>query len=109
MLLWRLDPHALGVATGTVLGGILLLATAILLIRDGAPVGPHLGLLGQFLPGYDITWGGAIVGSIYGFGIGYIAAGAFALSRNVVVAAYMRFVWTRLQHHAASDLLDRLS
>ena len=34
-------------------------------------VGQHLGLLSIYFPGYDVTWGGAFLGFIYGFFVGY--------------------------------------
>ena len=48
----RIDAIAMGSALGLLLGGGLFLATAVLLIRQGPVVGPHLSLLSQFIPGY---------------------------------------------------------
>lgn len=107
-LLSRLHPHALGVAAGSLAALALVLATTVLLLRQGDVVGPHLALLGQYLPGYTVSWPGAVVGAIYFFGLGYAFAAAFAILRNIAVAVYLRFAWSRLQHHVASDLLDRM-
>ena len=53
------------------LGGVgLFVATAWLLIRGGPEVGLHLGLLGQYLPGYRVTWVGCVVGFFYGSLVG---------------------------------------
>ncbi len=52
-------------------GGVgLFVATAWLLIRGGPEVGLHLGLLGQYLPGYRVTWVGCVVGFFYGSLVG---------------------------------------
>ncbi|HVR29488.1 MAG TPA: hypothetical protein VMS86_08130 [Thermoanaerobaculia bacterium] len=49
------------------IGGIgLLVATVWLLVRGGPNVGMHLGLLGNYFPGYDVTWSGAVLGFVYG-------------------------------------------
>ena len=49
----------------------LFIATVFLVIKGGATVGPHLSLLGSYLPGYSVTWGGAFIGFVYLFVIGY--------------------------------------
>ena len=77
----RLDAVAMTLATGTVVALGLFLATAILLIKgapEGVPVGPNLNALSTFLPGYRVTWPGALTGTFYGFLIG--AAVGFVLS-----------------------------
>lgn len=69
--LLRLNAHAWGMAVGLVCGTGLLLATIVLLIKGGADVGAHLRLLGGLLPGYEVSVGGAFIGSGYAFVIGY--------------------------------------
>lgn len=77
-VLARLDPVALGAAVGIVAGLSLFLATAVLLLEGGEVVGPNLSLLGQILPGFRVTWRGALVGFaemlVAGFALGWIAA-----------------------------------
>jgi hypothetical protein len=34
-------------------------------------VGPHLGLLGIFFPGYRVTFAGSLIGFVYAFVVGY--------------------------------------
>ena len=67
----RLNGRAWGIAFGLLLGGGLFLATIILVIKGGAEVGPHLGLLGVYLPGYRVTVLGSLIGFVYLFVIGY--------------------------------------
>ena len=69
--LLRLNARAWGIAVGLLFGIGIFLATVLLVVKGGATVGPHLGLLGQYLPGYTVTWGGAFIGFIYLFVIGY--------------------------------------
>ena len=69
--LLRLNARAWGIAVGLLFGLGLFLATVFLVLKGGPTVGPHLALLGQFLPGYTVTWGGAFIGFVYLFVIGY--------------------------------------
>lgn len=70
----RLNAVAQGLATGVVVGGGLFLATIWLVIKGGVVVGPHLALLGEFLPGYRVSVAGSVVGLAYGL-VGGFAAG----------------------------------
>jgi hypothetical protein len=69
--LLKLNAHAWGIALGLLFGGGLFLATIVLIVRGGRRIGPHLNLLGMFLPGYRVSVGGAFIGFAYLFVIGY--------------------------------------
>ncbi len=69
--LLKLNARAWGIAVGLLLGIGIFVATALLIIKGGATVGPHLSLLGSYLPGYSVTWPGAFIGFVYLFVIGY--------------------------------------
>lgn len=69
--LLKLNARAWGIAVGMLLGTGLFIATVLLVIKGGETVGPHLSLLGSYLPGYSVTWGGAFIGFVYLFVIGY--------------------------------------
>lgn len=89
----RLDPVAFGAGLGVTAAMGLFGATAVLLLKGSSDgeVGSNLGLLAAFLPGYAVTWAGALIGALYGFGLGF-AAGAFSASvRN----GALRFVLWR--------------
>jgi hypothetical protein len=60
-----------GIAFGCVLGLGLFIATNVLVVRGGETVGPHLGLLGLYFPGYRVTFLGSLLGFVYAFVIGY--------------------------------------
>ena len=81
----RLNERAWGLAFGLVCGLGLFVATAILVIRGGTKVGPHLALLGIYLRGYEVTWTGAVVGLVYGLVLGYIAGWAIGAVYNRLV------------------------
>lgn len=69
--LLRLNARAWGIAVGLLLGLGLFVATIVLVVKGGHLVGAHLGLLGQLLPGYRVSIGGAFIGFGYLFVIGY--------------------------------------
>jgi hypothetical protein len=69
--LLRMNARAWGIAFGLALGLGLFVATNVLVLRGGPEVGPHLSLLGVFLPGYRVTFVGSLVGFVYFFVIGY--------------------------------------
>lgn len=70
-------------ASFALLGGVgLFVATAWLLLQGGDPVGPHLSLLGNYFPGYAVTWGGAFVGLGWGALVGAVAGWSLAWIYN---------------------------
>ena len=75
----KLDPVALGVGLGVVWALGLWFATAVLLWQGGILVGLHLQGLGHYLPGYSVSWGGALLGAleagVLGFALGALLAG----------------------------------
>jgi hypothetical protein len=67
----KLNGRAWGIAIGLLLGVGLFVATNVLVLKGGAEVGPHLGLLRIFLPGYSVSFIGSLIGFVYMFVIGY--------------------------------------
>ncbi len=100
----RIDVVALAAAMGTLFGITLFLLTAVLLLKGAPPgqhVGPHLGLLGVYMPGYSVTWGGSLVGAFYGglFGaaLGFVWGALWNLSHILYIALILlRARWWRL-------------
>jgi hypothetical protein len=85
----RISEQGWGLAFGLLCGVGLFVATAILLIKPSPPyrvVGPHLGLLGVYFPGYSVSWVGAFVGFGYAFFLGYGAGRTIATVYNWIVA-----------------------
>ena len=71
--LLRLNTFATAVGLGLLFGSLLFVGTLVLALRDGSTAGPHLGLLGQYFPGYSVTILGAFVGFVYAFLVGAAA------------------------------------
>jgi len=102
----RMDGIALGVATGTVAGLLLSLATLFLVIKGGPVVGPNLGLLGQFLPGYTVTGTGSLLGLFYGLTVGFLAGWGFALLRNLSLFLSLAILRRRAQLRLLKRFLE---
>jgi len=73
------------------LGGLgLFLMTVWLLIKSGPRVGLHLQLLGNYFPGYSVTWLGSLAGLFYGALVGGVIGWAIGTIYNKVVALRQR-------------------
>ena len=82
----KMDVLAMTVAAGVLCSLLLFLATATLLIQDVPPefpVGLHLRELSNYLPGFGVSWVGALVGAFYGFIGGALAGFAAAVYWNL--------------------------
>jgi hypothetical protein len=100
----KLDRVAFGLSLGAVTGMFLCLATLILVLKGGEVIGPTLGLLSQYFPGYRVTPAGSVLGLVYGFSAAFIGGWMFAFLRNLAVFVYMALT----QRRAERQLLRRL-
>lgn len=104
----RLDKVAFGAAVGTAAGLGLFLATLWLVVKGGPVVGPKLGLLAQYFPGYRVTWGGSLLGLGYGFAVGFGFGWLTAWMRNFALALYVYRVRRREESVSLRSILDRV-
>jgi hypothetical protein len=81
--LTRLNAIVSGLVTGLFLGLVIFVATSWLLLKGGEQIGPHMALLGQFFPGYSVSFWGSLVGLIYGFVTGFTVGYAVAFFYNL--------------------------
>ena len=91
----RFDPLAMSAAGGVVGALLLFVATVVLLLQGpmpGVPVGATLRVLGDYLPGYAVSWTGASVGSLYGFLAGAITGFVAALFWNITHLLIVRLL-----------------
>ena len=102
----RVDGVAFGAATGLVAGALLCLATLVLVWKGGPVLGPTLGLLAQFLPGYSVTATGAMIGLIYGALGGFVAGWSFAVIRNLTLFFSLSFLRRRAQRQLLKRFLE---
>ena len=78
----KLDRVALGLSVGAVGGLVLFLGTLFVVLGAGPLARPLLALLGQYFPGYEVTWSGTGLGLAYGFVTGFAGGWSFAFLRN---------------------------
>ena len=81
----RMNVRGWGVTVGLLLGASLFVATNVLVLRGGYPVGPHLGLLGAYFPGYAVTFVGSLVGFVYAALLGYLVGWTVGAVYNKLV------------------------
>jgi hypothetical protein len=102
-----IDRRAFGVAFGTVCGlGVFLLTVADLLLHPNP--GLNLALLGQYFPGYRVSWAGSLVGLAWAFAAGFCAGWFLAFIRNLGIAAWIFVVRGRHEIAATRDFLDHI-
>jgi hypothetical protein len=78
----RIHAQSWGVAFGLLFGLGLFVATNVLVLRGGEEVGPHLGLLSVYFPGYRVSFLGSLLGFVYMF------VGGYAIGRIMVMIYY---------------------
>ena len=81
----RLNANINGLVAGIMVGLGIFVATNWLVLKGGDVVGPHLGLLGQFFIGYEVSFGGSLIGFAYGFATGFSVGYLIARIYNWVV------------------------
>lgn len=86
----RIKASILALIFGFFGGAGLFTATAVLLLKGGPKVGEHLQLLGHYLPGYHVSWGGAFVGGFYGVVLGGIVGWVVGMIYNRIVGVRYR-------------------
>lgn len=82
----RLNGHILGFVMAVIGALAIFIATNWLVLKGGEVVGPHMGLLDQFLIGYSVTFTGSLVGAAYAFVIGYAGGLFVAMVYNWVIS-----------------------
>src|SRR4029453_2334037 len=80
-----LNKRAFGTALGSAGAALMVLVTVAVLVTDRAQEFP-LGLLGQYLYGYTVSWPGVLVGAGWGFVVAFVAGWFFAFCRNAALA-----------------------
>ena len=74
----------------------LFLATAVLLLRGGEPMGPRLSLLGNYFLGYEVSWAGAWLGLAEAGVLGAAFGWVLARTLNLVIGMERRALVRRV-------------
>ncbi|MBA3254600.1 MAG: hypothetical protein H0T67_10135 [Burkholderiaceae bacterium] len=76
--------NALGIALGALLALQLLLSTNWLVVRGTAANSPNAALLGQYLPGYTVSFAGSLIGAAELFAVAFVLSHVLAAIYNFV-------------------------
>lgn len=104
----KLDRVAFGVAVGAIASAVLAFASLFLWAKGGPVVGPNLRLLGNFLPGYEASPRGALLGIAYGLLGGFTLGWMFAVTRNAAALLFLATIRRRAEALELSSVLDYL-
>ena len=100
-----LHKRAFGTAIGIVVGlSIFLLTVYQVVFRPSTTT----ALLAQYFQGYSVTWTGAFIGLLWGFGVGFVMGWFVAFVRNLSIATSVFITRTREELRATRDFLDHI-
>ncbi len=86
----NLEPLAFGTAVGLVSAFLLLAVTAWVTVNDLTAAARLLNLLGEYLPGYEVSiFPGTILSAVYGFILGFASGWLLAFLRNAIMRLYI--------------------
>ncbi len=94
---------------GAVAGGGLWLATVLVLLQNGGDPTRALSLLGEYLIGYRVSWGGAIVGLLGGLAGGYMFGYILACLINGLIGWQETLLNQRLEMAPTIDPLEAVT
>ncbi|MEJ2601422.1 MAG: NAD(P)/FAD-dependent oxidoreductase, partial [Anaerolineales bacterium] len=102
----KLDPRAFGSALG-LMGGLLLSFATLIVANNGLHgVAAKMLLLGEYFPGYSVTFPGSLVGLFYGILFGFLIGWGFAIIRNAVIIISLAIVHRRAEMQLLRKILD---
>lgn len=101
-----LHKRALGTAVGLVAGIAVFLMTVWCILRGDPPDFVHG--LGYLLPLFEVSWTGALAGSLSAAFAAFCAGWFFAFCRNLVIAIYIWVTRTRVELRQMRDFLDHV-
>jgi len=85
---------------------LLFAATLFLAINDGGIAGPYLALWSNFLPGFTVTFWGAVIGLLDLFILGFFVGSIMAYLRNLAVFIAARVIHRDLELYHLRRLFD---
>jgi len=108
MLLFApVDKRAFGAAIGCVSAlGVMVLTSIHLLLRPEPAI--NLDLLSQYMPGYEASWSGVVVGGVWALAIGFLAGWFTAFMRNLALALSLFLLRSKAELSVSRDFLDHI-
>ena len=102
-----LHKAAFGTATG-VAGALLLAALTIVKLLSPRARDFPLGLISEYFAGFSVSWGGVLVGAVWGFTVAFVAGWFIAFSRNLALAIVAFSYRTRAEMTQTREFLDHI-
>lgn len=102
-----LHKAAFGIATGVAGALAMMLLTAFVHLVPRAQEFP-LELLSTYFAGYDVSWGGVLVGGMWGFVVCFVAGWFVAFCRNMALAITAFSIRTRAELQETREFLDHI-
>jgi hypothetical protein len=102
-----LHKAAFGIATGVAGALGMMLLTAFVHLVPRAQDFP-LELLSTYFAGYDVSWGGVLVGGMWGFVVCFVAGWFVAFCRNMALAITAFSIRTRAELQETREFLDHI-
>lgn len=102
-----LHKAAFGIATGVAGALGMMLLTAFVHLVPRAQDFP-LELLSTYFAGYDVSWGGVLVGGLWGFVVCFVAGWFVAFCRNMALAITAFSIRTRAELQETREFLDHI-
>ena len=78
----RMRSRIVAVSCAVISGSALMIGTILHIARERAPSTLDIALLSNYLPGYSVSWLGALLGLFYGALLGGVFGGVFAWFYN---------------------------
>jgi hypothetical protein len=104
----KIDRFALGAGVGALAAVVLFFASLFLVVKGGPHVGQNLRLLAQYLPGYEASVRGALLGVLYGLVGGFAIGWALAVTRNAAALFSLAVIRRRAELRVLRRVLDYL-
>lgn len=102
-----LHKAAFGTACGVAGALLLTVLTVAALLSSRAATFP-LELLSQYFTGYTVSWGGVLVGMVWGFAVSFVAGWFIAFCRNLALAIVVFMYRTRAELEQTREFLDHI-
>lgn len=102
-----LHKAAFGTATG-VAGALLLAALTIVKLLSPRARDFPLGLISEYFAGFSVSWGGVLVGAVWGFTVAFVAGWFIAFCRNLALAIVAFSYRTRAEMTQTREFLDHI-
>lgn len=102
-----LHKAAFGTATGVAGALFFSLLTVVAILRPSSREFP-LALLSQYFAGYSVSWGGVLVGGVWGFSVSFVAGWFVAFCRNLALAIVAFTYRTRAELTQTREFLDHI-